>query len=72
MYKSDSFLKKTLEYLINVSGLAYYWIFSLAKVQILARLNFEALEVAAMNFTFLETFNLFLFGQEQAKNPVVC
>ena len=31
MYKSDSFLKKTLEYLINVSGLAYYWIFSLLK-----------------------------------------
>ena len=29
--------------------------------------NFEALEVTAMYFTFLETSNLFLFGQERSR-----
>jgi len=29
--------------------------------------NFEALEATAMYFTFLETSNLFLFGQERSR-----
>ena len=32
--------------------------------------NFEALEVTAMYFTFLETSNLFLFGQE--RSSMIC
>ena len=35
--------------------------------QILKTCNFEALEVTAMYCTFLETSNLFLFGQERSR-----
>ena len=37
------------------------------QAKLLRFFNFEALEVTAMYFTFSETSNLFLFGQERSR-----